>query len=81
MITATSKLILSPLAEAVSQLILIISESDMNRSPMPDLTDLAKAVHSQILNLVNVANKIKAGSNDEQIKVEMNKGCEEGILI
>lgn len=38
MYTTTAKTILSPLAEAVGQLILIVSESEISKKALPDLT-------------------------------------------
>ncbi|KAJ3110571.1 hypothetical protein HDU96_006468 [Phlyctochytrium bullatum] len=78
MYTTTSKTILSPLAEAVTALILIISESEIKKSPMPDLTALARIVDDQVRNLVGIGKRIaeKQGS-DEVLKKEMPAACDE----
>ncbi|KAJ3225264.1 hypothetical protein HK099_007090 [Clydaea vesicula] len=77
--TSTSKQILSPLAEAVFQLILIVSEAEISKTPIPDLSQLAKIVDQQIENLVNVGNKIQNQQNaDEKIKTDMPSACQEG---
>ncbi len=79
MFTVTTKQILSPLADAVSQLIVIVSECEINNSAMPDLTSLAKNVSENIGNLVNIALHIQSQPNaDEQVKDEMPKACNEG---
>ena len=78
--TVTSKQILTPLAEAVFQLILIISEADINKSAIPDLSQLAKVVDAQIVNLVSIGTKIQNQQNaDEKLKLEMPKACNEGL--
>jgi hypothetical protein len=79
--TRTSKQVLAPLADAVSALIVIISESEVSQTPTPDLTQLAKAVDTQIQNLVVVAKKIAAQpSSDENLQKEMPIACQEGLL-
>lgn len=77
--TVTSKLILTPLAEAVFQLILIISDSEINETAIPDLSQLAKVVDSQIVNLVAIGTKIQNQQNaDEKLKTEMPTACDIG---
>jgi hypothetical protein len=79
MYTATSKAVLSPLADAVTSLILIISESEIHKTPMPDLSNLASAVDDQIKNLVNVASRsLNSPSSDERLRREMPEACEIG---
>jgi hypothetical protein len=74
--TVTSKLILTPLADAVFQLILIISDSDINETAIPDLSTLATVVNSQIENLITIGTKIQNQQNaDEKLKLEMPKAC------
>ena len=78
--TNTSKQILTPLAEAVFSLILIIAESEISNSPIQDLTKLASAVDAQITNLVKIGEKIMGQStSDDKLKEEMPKSCKEGI--
>jgi hypothetical protein len=80
MYTKTSKQVLSPLADAVSALIVIISESEISNTATPDLTQLAKAVDTQIQNLVVVAKKIAAQpSSDAKLQKEMPEACQEGL--
>ncbi|KAJ3193626.1 hypothetical protein HK101_004476 [Irineochytrium annulatum] len=75
--TVTSKSVLAPLAEAVTALILIISESDINKSPMPDLSALAKIVDEQIRNLVAVGSRVaNQASADTQLKTDMPQACD-----
>ena len=79
--TTTSKQILSPLAEAVSALIVIISEAEVNGSPTPDLSQLSKVVINQIQNLLHIAQKIASQPTaDELLKQAMQKACQEGCF-
>ncbi|KAK5670752.1 hypothetical protein QVD99_002523 [Batrachochytrium dendrobatidis] len=78
MFTKTSKQVLSPLAESVSALIVIISDSELNGTPIPDLSQLSLALESQLANLLNVATKIvEQQMADVQIKKDMPGACEE----
>ncbi|KAJ3285688.1 hypothetical protein HK104_009373 [Borealophlyctis nickersoniae] len=75
--TTTSKAVLTPLADAVSQLIVIVSDSETEGTAMPDLSALATAVDAQIANLVGVGRKIQAQpSADETLKKEMPVACD-----
>ncbi|KND00678.1 uncharacterized protein SPPG_03801 [Spizellomyces punctatus DAOM BR117] len=75
--TTTSKTVLSPLAEAVSSLIVIVSDAETEGTPMPDLSALASGVESQIANLVSVGKKIQdQPSADEIMKRDMPLACE-----
>ncbi|KAI8615609.1 Vinculin family-domain-containing protein [Chytriomyces sp. MP71] len=75
--TKTSKAVIAPLAEAVSSLVLIISDAEINRTPMPDLTALVKVVDDQIGHLTAVALRIssQATVSDTQLKLEMPESC------
>ncbi|KAJ3017517.1 hypothetical protein HKX48_003513 [Thoreauomyces humboldtii] len=74
--TTTSKAVLTPLADAVSALIVIVSDAETDNSPMPNLTDMAIGVQSQISGLVGVGKRIEAQpSADPQLKREMPKAC------
>ncbi|KAJ3322065.1 hypothetical protein HDV06_003666 [Boothiomyces sp. JEL0866] len=76
--TKTSKQVLSPLADAVSALIIIISDSDINSTPTPDLSQLSKAVESQIQNLIVVAKKItNQPTADLTLKELMPMACQQ----
>ncbi|KAJ3260967.1 hypothetical protein HK103_006922 [Boothiomyces macroporosus] len=76
--TKTSKQVLSPLADAVSALIIIISDSDINSTPTPDLSQLSKAVESQIQNLIVVAKKItNQPTADLTLKELMPLACQQ----
>jgi hypothetical protein len=78
MYTATSKQILEPVAEAISALILINAEAESKNAPMPDLTEVAKTVEGQALNLVGVG-KSMISPTDEQLGKEMIVACEKGL--
>lgn len=79
--TVTAKLILSPLAEAITQLILIVSESENKKTHLPDLTALAKVVKEQITNLVTIGSKIGSQPNaDDILRLKMPLACEEGLI-
>ncbi|KAI9094399.1 Vinculin/alpha-catenin [Phlyctochytrium arcticum] len=76
--TTTSKAVLTPLADAVSALIVIVSDAETEGTPIPDLTGLASGVQAQIANLVNVGKKIQAQpSADGRLKAEMPAACDE----
>ncbi|KAH6566888.1 hypothetical protein BASA50_002594 [Batrachochytrium salamandrivorans] len=78
MFTKTSKQVLAPLAESVSALIVIISDSELNGTPIPDLSLLSKALEAQLSNLLGVAAKIVQQSTaDDQLKADMPAACEE----
>ena len=77
--TKSAKQVLSPLADAVAALIVIISESEISGAATPDLTQLSKAVDTQIRNLVVVAKKIcNQSTATENLKKDMPVACEEG---
>ena len=80
--TKTAASVLRPLADAVTALILIISDSEITETPTPDLTKLSQAVDSQIKNLVNVARKImdQVGA-DPILKNSMPSACNHGMLF
>ncbi|KAJ3261463.1 hypothetical protein HDU77_000836 [Chytriomyces hyalinus] len=75
--TKTSKAVIGPLADAVSSLVLIISDAEINKAAMPDLTALAKIVDDQIAHLTAVGLKIssQAAATDAQLSVEMPDAC------
>jgi hypothetical protein len=78
MYTKSSKQVLSPLADAVAALIVIISESEISGAPTPDLTQLSKAVDTQIKNLVVVAKKISSQpAADDTLRTAMPLACGE----
>ena len=60
MITKTSEVILTPLAETVSQLIIYVEESNRTGSPLPDLTSVTAAVAGSVVNLVKAGRDISA---------------------
>lgn len=77
--TNTSKAVLTPLADAVSTLIIIVSNAETEGTPLPNLSHLAEGVEVQIGNLVNVGKKIEAQpSADKQLKADMPKACSDG---
>ena len=81
MYTKTSKHILGTLAEAVSSLIIIISDAEINSALIPDLSQLGKVVVSQIQNLLEISKKIiSQPSADSQLKQDMKNATEQGIF-
>lgn len=74
MYTATSKQILAPVADAISQLIVINMDAEANNSAMPDLTEVAGVVRAQAVNLVGVGESMIA-SGDLELKSEMPHAC------
>jgi hypothetical protein len=76
--TVTSKQILSPVADAISQLIVLNAEAEMSNAPIPDLTGVAEAVADQVDKLVEVGlSMIEYG--DKELKDEMPSACTEGM--
>jgi len=73
--TASSRQILSPVADAISQLIIVSSDAETYNTPMQDLTEVATVVNSQAENLVQIGQSMLASSNDEQLKHEMPQAC------
>ncbi|KAI8911368.1 Vinculin/alpha-catenin [Powellomyces hirtus] len=74
--TTTSKAVLTPLADAVSSLIVIVSDAETDGTAMPNLNPLAKGVEAQIANLVNVGKRIEGQPNaDAQLKRDMPVAC------
>jgi hypothetical protein len=75
--TKSSKQVLTPLADAVAALIVIISDSEISGAPTPNLTQLSKAVDAQIKNLVSVAERITMQPTaDTALKENMPVGCQ-----
>ncbi|ORZ30838.1 hypothetical protein BCR44DRAFT_68147 [Catenaria anguillulae PL171] len=54
MLTATTKSLLSPIADAVSQLIVITAQAELNGSPIPDLRDVAQLVAQHVYSLAEI---------------------------
>jgi hypothetical protein len=74
--TTTSKQVLAPLAEAVSALIVIISEAEINNTPTPELSEIGKVVNTQINNLITVALRIMDNPNsDQELRDKMPNPC------
>jgi len=76
MFTATTKQIISPIADVVSQLIVRNAEAEQNNSAMEDISEYASVVVAQIQNFSNVVLDIinTQGGSDEILKKEMNDG-------
>jgi len=75
MFTATTKQIISPIADVVSQLIIRNAEAEQNNSAMEDITEYASVVCAQIQNFSNVVmDIIGSQGSDEILKTEMNDG-------
>ncbi|KAL2918920.1 hypothetical protein HK105_201754 [Polyrhizophydium stewartii] len=78
MFTRTAKQILSPLAESVSALIVIISDSEANGTPTPDLSQLSKAVETQLGNMLRIAKEIGGQPGaDAELRAAMPGACDE----
>jgi len=75
MFTATTKQIISPIADVVSQLIVRNAEAEQNNSAMEDISEYASVVVAQIQNFSNVVmDIIGSQGSDEVLKKEMNDG-------
>lgn len=74
--TKTSKAILTPLADAVSTLIVIIAEAEISGHGTPDLSELSKVVVTQIMTLLQIARKIgNSTTADKQLRESMPMPC------
>ncbi|ORX60207.1 Vinculin/alpha-catenin [Piromyces finnis] len=75
MFTATTKQVISPIADIVSQLIVRNAEAEQNNSAMEDISEYATVVVAQIQNFSNVVmDIISSQGSDEKLKIEMNDG-------
>lgn len=77
--TLTAKQILTPVADAVSQLIVVSSDAETYNRPLQDLTDVAAVVQSHAKNLVEVGTSMANSSQDTQLKVDMKTACSQGL--
>ncbi|KAL7753369.1 hypothetical protein RI367_001144 [Sorochytrium milnesiophthora] len=54
MLTNTTRQLIDPISDAVTQLVLIASQAQCNHTPIPDLRDVAPPVATQINELANI---------------------------
>ena len=80
MYTQTTKQILAPVADAVSQLLVVKADAEINNTPMQDLTEVATVVDAQAQNLVGIGKSMAESSDDAQLKQEMPSACDESML-
>ena len=79
MFTSTAQEILEPIADTIVQLILLYSNAEIAKAPLPDLTEVAKAVDAQVNTLIQVGNEsLTHKSCDDLLKKDMPKACKEG---
>ena len=88
MLTATTKALLGPIADAVAQLIVITAQAELTGTGIPDLTDVAGLVAAQVHELADIGSSLidgdalKAETNGQvdviALQAGMMKGCEEG---
>ena len=78
MYTATSKQIMGPVADAISELIMLNFDADANDTIMPDLSEFAGVVDSQAVNLVNVVNST-VSTGDAQLQFDMPPACRKSL--
>ncbi|KAJ3325066.1 hypothetical protein HDU93_002682, partial [Gonapodya sp. JEL0774] len=60
MYTAAAKEILEPISNAVVQLIVINSDAQIAKSPMPDVTEFAGVVRTQVQKLAAIGEEMTA---------------------
>ena len=77
MYTATAKQILAPIAEAISQMMVLNLDAETMDCAMPDLTQVSGLVKSQAENLAGVGRSMVADGDDE-LKRTMPGACDEG---
>ena len=79
--SVTSRQILEPIAEAVSQLILINAEAEIRNAALPDLSEAAKAVDLQVQQLVNVGKALAEDAKaDKQLADDMDQASGTGMI-
>lgn len=76
MYTATTKTILSPIADAISALILINADAEQYNAAMPDLTEVGTVVETQAQNLIQVGQSMLE-YGDDQLKAELPLASDE----
>jgi len=82
MFTATTKEIISPIADVISQLIIRNAEAEQNNSAMEDISEYSTLVVEQIQNFINVVlSIIQSQEADEILKSEMSEGKQIGKNI
>jgi hypothetical protein len=77
MYTATAKTILAPIADAISQMMVINLDSETMSTPMPDLTAVAQLVSTQAANLTQIGRSMMEGG-DEELQRDMPLACDDG---
>ncbi|TPX44952.1 hypothetical protein SeLEV6574_g04182 [Synchytrium endobioticum] len=78
MYTVTTRSVLSPIAECVSELIQVVSESQARDTPLNDLSSLSRVMDEQVHQLITIARNIQYGTPDDTILAdELSKACDE----
>ncbi len=77
MYTATAKQILAPIADAISQMMVLNLDAETLDCAMPDLTGVSELVKSQAANLAGVGRSMVA-DGDEELQRNMPPACDDG---
>ncbi|TPX30553.1 hypothetical protein SmJEL517_g05898 [Synchytrium microbalum] len=78
MYTVTTKEVLTPIAECVSELIQVVTDSQSKNTPLADLTALARIMDEQVQQLISVARSIQSNTPDDAILAqELPRACDE----
>lgn len=79
MYTVTTKSVLTPIAECVSELIQVVSESQIKDTPLADLSSLSRIMDDQVQQLITIARNIQYNTPDDPVLgQELPKACDEG---
>ncbi|KAI9168609.1 hypothetical protein H9P43_007982 [Blastocladiella emersonii ATCC 22665] len=85
MLTATTKALLSPIADAVAQLVVITAHAELHRTPIPDLRDVAALVAEHVHKLASIgmglidadalAAETRGHVDVSKLQAAMNEAC------
>eukprot|EP00128_Syssomonas_multiformis_P002214 Colp12_sorted_trinity150504_noHs@19249 len=70
--TQAQQQVLEPIAQQISQLIILEHEAEQNGVPMPDLSAAGEGVVGAVLNMVNIGREI-GQTNDTELVEDMQR--------
>eukprot|EP00128_Syssomonas_multiformis_P002215 Colp12_sorted_trinity150504_noHs@19250 len=73
--TQAQQQVLEPIAQQISQLIILEHEAEQNGVPMPDLSAAGEGVVGAVLNMVNIGREI-GQTNDTELVEDMQRSCD-----
>jgi hypothetical protein len=77
--TKTISAIIDPIATAVAQLIVIVTDAEASKNPFPDLRAAAKVLGEQTINLIQLGKEVGSQpSTKPELRRKMEKSCDNG---